>query len=329
LQVQLAPAVQEAKFESRQPVVFPQQGVPPAVHVAPWSRQTSQAQVPPAQALPEVVSAQVSPLQQPDCEAQLDPTVAQVWHVPPLQTRPMQQSAEVPQLWVAALHESHTHPAPPAQSVPSPAMQESVGLWLQHCVVSVQPWSCDWHVAGTAHFPAMQLSVELAWAGSNAQQSVFSAQLAPVGAQVVAATQVPAVWPGGTEQVSPPQQSPFVVQVPFAFTHGAAQTASLQLFEQQSLATVHVPPLALQLAGTSQVNAVPPQVQTVPEQQLPSSDPVQEPWSAVQDGTVQRSTPWASGTQGAKLQHWSRNWQTPPGAVAVPAAMQHCGFVAS
>jgi hypothetical protein len=291
LQVQLAPGAHETKFESMQPVELPQQGVPPAVHVVPWSRQTSQVQVPPAQPRPELVSAQVSPPQQPDCEAQLDPTVAQVWHVPPLQTRPTQQSAEVPQLWVAALQESHTHPVPPVQSVPFAAMQESVGLWLQHCVVSVQPWSCDWHVDGTAHFPAMQLSEEVAWAGSNPQQSVFSAQLAPVGAQVVAATQEPAVWPGGTEQVSPAQQSPFVVQVPFAFTHGAAQIPSLQLFEQQSLATVHIVPLALQLDGTSQVNTLPPQVQTVPEQQLPSSDPAQDPWSAVQDGTVQRSTP--------------------------------------
>ncbi len=273
------------------------------MQVAPWSRQTSQLQVPPAQETPELVSAQVSPLQQPDCEAQLDPTVAQVWQVPPLHTRPTQQSAEVPQLCVAALHVSHTHPAPPPQSVPSEAMQESAGVWLQHCAVDVQVWSCDWHVAGTAHFPAMQLSVVVGWAGSNPQQSAFTAQLAPVAAQVLAVVQVPAVPPGGMAQVSPAQQSPFVVQGPLAFTQGARHVPSTQLFEQQSLAYVQVAPLDAQLAGTSQVNELPPQVQVVPEQQLPSSAPWQAACSGAHEGTVHRRTPWASGTQGAKLQH--------------------------
>lgn len=32
-------------------------------------------------------------------------------------------------------------------------------------------------------------------------------------------------------------------------------------------------------------------------------------------GTVQRRMPEASGTQGAKLQHWSRNWQIWPSAM--------------
>jgi hypothetical protein len=64
-------------------------------------------------------------------------------------------------------------------------------------------------------------------------------------------------------------------------------------------------------------------VQTVPAQQLPSSTPAQAPFSAVQAGTVQRSTPAASGTHGAPLQHWSRNWQTSP------AGMQQAGLLAS
>ncbi len=70
-------------------------------------------------------------------------------------------------------------------------------------------------------------------------------------------------------------------------------------------------------------------VQTVPEQQLPSSGPPHAPPCAVQEAVVQRRTPWSSGTQGAKLQHWSRNWHTPPGAVAVPAGMQQAGSFAS
>lgn len=70
-------------------------------------------------------------------------------------------------------------------------------------------------------------------------------------------------------------------------------------------------------------------MQTVPEQQLVSSAPAQVPWSAVHVASVQRRTPVASGTQGAKLQHWSRNWQTPPGEVAVFVGMQHLGSLAS
>jgi len=42
---------------------------------------------------------------------------------------------------------------------------------------------------------------------------------------------------------------------------------------------------------------------------------------------VHRSTPSAPGTQGAKLQHWSRNWQTLP--MPVPGGMQQPGVLAS
>jgi hypothetical protein len=70
-------------------------------------------------------------------------------------------------------------------------------------------------------------------------------------------------------------------------------------------------------------------VHTVPAQQLESSAPWHAPVTGVQLGSVQRRTPEASGTHGAKLQHWSRNWHTPPGAVTVPAGMQQAGFAAS
>ena len=98
--------------------------------------------------------------------------------------------------------------------------------------------------------------------------------------------------------------------------------------EQQSLATVQARPLFLQELGALQVNAPLEDVQTVPAQQLLSSAPAQGPFSGVQVGCVQRRTPCASGMHGAKLQHWSRNWQTPPGAVAVPAGMQQFGSLA-
>jgi hypothetical protein len=82
--------------------------------------------------------------------------------------------------------------------------------------------------------------------------------------------------------------------------------------------------------GTWQLYPPPPfAAQTVPGQQLPSSAPAHAPPCAVQEAVVQRRTPWSSGTQGAKLQHWSRNWQTPPGAVAVPEGMQQAGLFAS
>lgn len=46
-------------------------------------------------------------------------------------------------------------------------------------------------------------------------------------------------------------------------------------------------------------------------------------------GGVQRRSPFASGTHGTPPQHWSLNWQMPPGVVVVPAAMQQPGVEAS
>jgi hypothetical protein len=51
--------------------------------------------------------------------------------------------------------------------------------------------------------------------------------------------------------------------------------------------------------------------QVVPAQQVVSVAPVQAvPWGLQPE---QRSWPSAPGTHGARLQHWSRNWQMSPG----------------
>ena len=319
---------------SRQALPEPQQALPPVMQEPPSGTHASHCSLPvqaagPGQELPVAGSAQVRPLQQAAVGLHPAPTGAQDWHVPPTQESPRQQSAVAVHACARYLHESQTHPAPPVQSVPSDARHESAGLWLQHCAVAVQDCSCDWQVGGTAHFPARQLSVVVGWAGSKLQQSAFTEQLAPVAAQALAEVQVPLVAPGGIVQARPVQQSPFVVQAPVAFTQGAAQTPPRQLLEQQSLATEQDCPLLLHDVGVLQLKALTPsKVHTVPAQQLASSVPWQAPFSGVQDGTVQRSTPCASGTHGAKLQHWSRNWQTPP-AVAVPAGMQQAGLFAS
>lgn len=200
-------------------------------------------------------------------------------------------------------------------------MQLSAGETVQQSASAVQPWYCALQVGGTAQVPATQASAGLL------QQSALMTQLPPVGAQVVTAWQVPLVAPGVMEQKRPVQQSPSAVQAPLLEAHGGAQTSPVQLFEQHSLATVQVSPFALQEAGTSQVKALPSNVQAVPAQQLGSSAPVHGAWSAAQVGRVHRSTPSAPGTQGAKLQHWSRNWQTLP--APVPGGMQQPGLLAS
>lgn len=196
-----------------------------------------------------------------------------------------------------------------------------MGEAVQQSVSAVQPWYCALQVGGTAQAPATQASAGLL------QQSAPVTQLPPVGAQVVTAWHVPLVLPGGTEQERPVQQSPSAVQAPLLATHGGAQTSPTQLLEQHSLARAQSWPFALQVAGTSQVKAPPLNVQTVPAQQLASSAPEHGAWSAAQVGRVHRSTPSAPGTHGAKLQHWSRNWQTL--AAPVPGGMQQPGMVAS
>jgi hypothetical protein len=242
-----SPAVHTRSFASRQPVPVPQQAVPSVVQEAPWRRQTWHEQMPPAQAVPSFVVAQVRPEQQSDCPVQFASTDAQVWHAPALQTSPTQQSEELAHPCVAALQESQLQPVPPVQSDPSGATQESGGDCVQHSAVAVQDCSCAWHACGTAQVPAMHCSPAAAL-----QQSAVALQFPPVGAHALTDWQEPPVAPGGITQPSPAQQSPFVVQAAFDPAHGGAQTSPTQLLEQHSFATVQPWPFALHELGTWQ-----------------------------------------------------------------------------
>ena len=230
-------------------------------------------QAPPLLAGSDVVSKQVSPEQQGLVAEQEDWTVPQVPQVPALHARPMQHGLVGEQVPATDPQESQTQEVSPAGQgwAPVEEMQLSAGEAVQQLASEVQPWYCDLQVGGTAQVPATQASAGLL------QQSAPVTQLPPDGAQVETAWQVPLVAPGRMEQERPVQQSPSAVQEPLVVAQGGAQTSPEQLFEQQSLATVQVRPLALQVAGTSQVKALPPKVQTVPEQQLPSSAPVHDP----------------------------------------------------
>jgi len=129
-------------------------------------------------------------------------------------------------------------------------------------------------------------------------------QLCPVGAQTVPVPQVPLVAPGGTSQESPAQQSALMVQAPLMPTQGETQVPALQLPEQQSVASEQATPFTLQVAGGWHEEAVPLTVQESGAQQDGSSAPVQVVPVGLQfEVAVQRSTPPASGTQGAELQH--------------------------
>ena len=270
-----------------------------------------------------MVLKQVSPEQQGLMAEQDDWTVPQAPQTPALHARPRQHGLVPEQVAPEAPQESQVQEGSPGGHgwLPLEEMQLSAGETVQQSASAVQPWYCALQVGGTAHLPARQVS-----AGAL-QQSAPVTQLPPDGAQVDTARQKPLVSPGTMEQERPVQQSPSTVQEALVEPHGGAQTPAAQLFEQHSLATAQPRPFALQVAGTSQLKALPPKVQTVPEQQLPSSAPAQAAWSAAQVGRVHRSTPSAPGTQGAKLQHWSRNWQTL--AVPVPGGMQQPGLVAS
>jgi hypothetical protein len=265
----------------------------------------------------------VSPEQQGLVSEQEDSTPPHAPQVPALQARPRQHGLVPEQAWPPDPHESQVQEGSPGGHgwVPLEEMQLKAGEAAQHSASAVQPWYCDVQVGGTVHFPARQAS-----AGAL-QQSAPVTQLPPDGAHVVTAWQVPLVAPGAMAQERPAQQSPSTVQEPLAEAHGGAQTSPRQLLEQHSLATAQPRPLALQEAGTSQLKALPLNVQVVPAQQLESSAPAQPPWSAVQVGRVQRRTPSAPGTHGAKLQHWSRNWQTL--SAPVPGGMQQPGVLAS
>jgi len=169
------------------------------------------------------------------------------------------------------------------------------------------------------HVPALHMSVVL-------QQGTAAEQLWPDAAHVCTGFwQVPLVAPAGIEQVVPAQQSASTVQAPPLPMHGAAHVPALQIPEQQSVLVAQVAPLMWQVDDCWQLKPLVLFESTVhwPRQQDGSSAPVHAAPTAVQlAGAAQRRTPAASGTQGARLQHWSRNWQTLPGW------MQHCGLFA-
>jgi hypothetical protein len=215
-------------------------------------------------------------------------------------------------------HEQVSEPA--AQVAPLGSMQVRPAGVVQQASVGTQEAYCDLHVGGTLQIPSMQASeVE--------QQGLVASQAVPLGAQVLTVWQTPLVAVGGSLKQVRPLQHSSKVQVPPLLTQGGAQKPPAQLLEQQSLATEQPAPLAEQ-AATSQVKTPPVDLQTVPSQQEPSSAPLHAPCSGVQVGVVQRRTPLASGTHGTPPQHWSRNWQTPPGVVAVFVGMQQAGLVA-
>ncbi len=142
------------------------------------------------------------------------------------------------------------------------------------------------HGRGVAHVPFWQ---------APEQHSVPAAHVWPSALQVAGGLRQ---WP--LEQ-TPVQHWPFAVQVA-----GSVQPVGGVVATQKKPAT-----------GSAICS------QRVPVQQERSPAPEHAPPRAVHcaGGAAQRSTPCASGTQGAMLQHWSRNWQTSPWAMqhgAVP-----------
>jgi hypothetical protein len=196
------------------------------------------------------------------------------------------------------------------------------------------------------------------------QQGIASLQAVPVPtpAQVWTLPQVPLVAPSGTLQTAPEQQSGSAVHVPPAMTQAETHVSASpsQAPEQHWPFEAQVPPFGMQLThlfwkhsrvqqSVLVVHAAPVAAHAVVStaqwkrpgeyswqlsgaQQVVSSLPAQLVPSGLHVVTaVQCRTPPASGTQGAPLQHWSRNWQT----LTVPrwsgsaAAMQQAGLLAS
>jgi hypothetical protein len=206
------------------------------------------------------------------------------------------------------------------------------GLWQQsafdeqYCAMPEQTGGG----AGGVQIPELQVSSEL-------QQS-FVRHEEPVWAHVEMSPleQVPLVSPAGTAQVSSAQQSSFTVQLSVASWHDGTQKPPEQVLEQHWDAEVQASPFGAQAAPQvpdshepkQQLGFAPPQAcpwraqspitsvqaqpssgmsrQLVPSQHgstvgaLPTEQI--EP-SGMQDVAAQRSTPLASGTQGAFPQH--------------------------
>lgn len=164
---------------------------------------------------------------------------------------------------------------------------------------ALQPWPTSTQVCADSQVPDVpQVRPE--------QQPVAASQAWPRSAQELwSVTQLPEVAPGGIAQESPAQQSAATVQASACRwqTGWQAWVSGSQKPEQHSPSALQTVPTAPQAAGAHW-----PPLQ-VPLQQ--SALLVQAPVVGMQ-APPQRSTPVASGTHGARPQHWSRNWHTSP-----------------
>jgi hypothetical protein len=221
---------------------------------------------------------------------------------------------------------------------------------VQHGVSASQDWPSVAQPEGVSQTPALHVPL---------QHGIESPHDCVASAQLGGAPQVPLVAPSGMLQTDPPQQSPSAVQLPLGGTHAATHVwlstshvpeqhcpfpahvspfgtqathcAPTQSVLQQSAPPLHGAPMSPQpVVGTPHTNPSPPSLrQELGAQQDVSPVPEHVAPAGVHVGAaaVQWSTPVASGTHGAPLQHWSRNWQTL--ASPVPGLMQHAGSSAS
>jgi hypothetical protein len=217
---------------------------------------------------------------------------------------------------------------------------------------AVQPWDTSEQACGTAHTPPRHCSPP-----ATLQHGTVAEQVWPVSAQVGPdVLHRPLVAPGGISQESPAQQSPSMVQAPSLSTHRfaqappahlpvqhsasaaqvlpsgshcgscSAQLPSMHMPEQHSDGCVQSPPTLHPGSGIPETQYQPANGcaicwQLLPSQHAASPAPVQVAPSGLQAETeAHLRTKLSSGTQGARPQHWSRNWQTSP------SAMQHSGF---
>lgn len=170
-------------------------------------------------------------------------------------------------------------------------VQQAAPPAVQPWPTSTQVWA-DWQVPPVQVRPEQQVSpAPHAWPRST--QELWSV------------TQEPCVAPGGIAQERPEQQSADTVQASLCRwqTGWHAWLSASQKPEQHCESALQVEPTAPQAAAAHL-----PEVQ-VPLQQ--SALLVQVPVVGTH-APPQRSTPCASGTHGARPQHWSRNWQTSP-----------------
>jgi hypothetical protein len=199
------------------------------------------------------------------------------WQLPPVQARPVQQSASVPQPWPLSAQ------LEPDWQVPDVAPPGITQLPAQQSAVPVQVAPSPRH--GDRQYPLTQLPEQQSESSAQVLASPFGMQpqnlLAPEPLQ------------------SPKQQSSSRVQLsvgPFGL-HCALVPGSRQRSPNSSVRV--------------QAYCVVPSLQ----QPVPAGSHEAPNGTHAVVGGVQRRTPVESGTQGLPLQHWSRNWQISPGAM--------------